>query len=124
MMTKKFQRTKEDFTCEKCGLVVKGSGYTNHCSRCLWSKHVDVNPGDRQTTCQGFMEPVGVELKGENTPFSTGVSHAALKSGTRRRKTTVSTPFSNSQAVQPNGSNTKKEQVQWKRSPVPVHRCR
>lgn len=63
MMTKKFQRTKEDFTCEKCSLVVKGSGYTNHCTRCLWSKHVDVNPGDRQATCQGLMEPVGVELK-------------------------------------------------------------
>ena len=58
MMTKKFQRTKEDFTCEKCNLVVNGSGYTNHCPRCLWSKHVDVNPGDRQATCQGFMEPV------------------------------------------------------------------
>lgn len=64
MMTKKFQRTKEDFTCEKCGLIVKGSGYTNHCPRCLWSKHVDVNPGDRQAACQGLMEPVGVELKG------------------------------------------------------------
>ena len=64
MMTKKFQRTKEDFTCEKCNLVVNGSGYTNHCPRCLWSKHVDVNPGDRQATCQGFMEPMGVELKG------------------------------------------------------------
>jgi hypothetical protein len=23
-----------------------------------------VNPGDRQETCQGLMEPVGVELKG------------------------------------------------------------
>lgn len=65
MMTKKFQRTKEDFTCEKCGLVVEGNGYTNHCPRCLWSKHVDVNPGDRQAICQGLMEPVGVELTGE-----------------------------------------------------------
>ena len=64
MTTKKFQRTKEDFTCEKCGLVVKGNGYTNHCSHCLWSKHVDINPGDRQATCQGLMEPVSVEFKG------------------------------------------------------------
>ncbi|MDO8555438.1 MAG: RNHCP domain-containing protein [bacterium] len=62
-MTKKFQRTKEDFVCEKCGLVVEGSGYTNHCPCCLWSKHVDVNPGDRQAVCQGLMEPVGVEFK-------------------------------------------------------------
>ena len=64
MKTRKFQRTKEDFTCEQCGFFVHGSGYTNHCPQCLWSKHVDVNPGDRQETCQGLMEPVGVELKG------------------------------------------------------------
>ena len=68
-MTKKFQRTKEDFICEKCGFKVRGDGYTNHCPRCLWSKHVDVNPGDRQESCRGSMNPVGVELKndGEHT---------------------------------------------------------
>lgn len=64
MTTKKFQRTKEDFTCEKCGFLVHGSGYTNHCPKCLFSKHVDVNPGDRQAACQGLMEPIGVETKG------------------------------------------------------------
>ncbi len=61
--SKKFQRTKEDFTCEQCGFFVHGSGYTNHCPHCLWSKHVDVNPGDRQATCHGLMEPVGVDFK-------------------------------------------------------------
>ncbi len=61
--TATFQRTKEDFTCEKCGLFVRGNGYTNHCPRCLWSKHVDVKPGDRQATCQGLMEPVGMKVK-------------------------------------------------------------
>ena len=60
---KKFQRTREDFTCEKCGFFVEGSGYTNHCPKCLWSKHVDVNPGDRGAECQGLMEPVDVEPK-------------------------------------------------------------
>lgn len=64
MDTKKFQRTKEDFTCEKCGLSVVGSGYTNHCPKCLWSKHVDINPGDRLAQCQGLMEPIGIETKG------------------------------------------------------------
>lgn len=63
MATKKFQRKKEDFTCERCGFVVQGSGYTNHCPRCLRSKHVDVNPGDRQATCLGLMEPVGIEMR-------------------------------------------------------------
>ncbi len=64
MTTRRFQRTTEDFTCERCGFRVRGSGYTNHCPRCLWSKHVDVNPGDRRATCQGLMESVGVESKG------------------------------------------------------------
>ncbi len=64
MTSRKFQRTREDFVCERCGFFVRGSGYTNHCQQCLWSKHVDVNPGDRQEVCQGLMEPVGVELKG------------------------------------------------------------
>lgn len=64
MTSKKFQRTKEDFLCGKCGFFVRGSGYTNHCPQCLWSKHVDVNPGDRRATCLGLMEPVGVEVKG------------------------------------------------------------
>jgi hypothetical protein len=56
-----FQRRKEDFKCEKCGNKVIGSGYTNHCPKCLFSKHVDVNPGDRAANCGGLMEPVGIE---------------------------------------------------------------
>lgn len=59
----KFQRTIEDFSCEHCGRSVKGNGYTNHCPACLWSKHVDVQPGDRAADCQGLMEPVGLENK-------------------------------------------------------------
>ena len=58
--TKKFIRKIEDFICEVCGTKVRGSGYTDHCPSCLWSKHVDISPGDRQEICQGLMEPVGV----------------------------------------------------------------
>ena len=65
MATPKFQRTVEDFTCENCGHEVEGSGYTNHCPRCLWSKHVDVNPGDRAADCGGLMRPVAVEVRGD-----------------------------------------------------------
>lgn len=64
-MQRKFQRTIEDFVCENCGARVKGSGYTNHCPSCLWSKHVDVNPGDRENSCQGIMEPVDVYFKSQ-----------------------------------------------------------
>lgn len=38
-----------------------GDGYTNHCPKCLWSKHVDINPGDRLSDCGGLMKPIGVE---------------------------------------------------------------
>lgn len=60
---KTFQRTREDFVCEHCGAEVKGDGYTNHCPHCLYSKHVDINPGDRAEECGGLMEPVDLELK-------------------------------------------------------------
>ncbi len=49
--------------CEHCGEEVMGDGYTNHCTQCLWSKHVDVHPGDRAAGCGGLMEPVGLSLK-------------------------------------------------------------
>jgi len=62
-MTKKFQRTIENFICENCGAEVIGNGYTDHCPKCLWGKHVDVNPGDRAADCGGSMEPVGVSYK-------------------------------------------------------------
>ena len=60
---KKFQKNIEDFICENCGFSVEGDGYTNHCPKCLHSKHVDVNPGDRAESCGGTMIPVGIELK-------------------------------------------------------------
>ncbi len=60
---KQFTRTREDFICEHCGANVRGNGYTNHCPHCLYSKHVDINPGDRSADCGGLMEPVGLELK-------------------------------------------------------------
>lgn len=60
---KRFQRKKEDFICEKCGTFNKGTGYTDHCFNCLWSKHIDINPGDRKSKCNGLMEPIGVKIK-------------------------------------------------------------
>ena len=62
---KKFTKTVENFTCSHCGATVFGNGYTNHCPRCLWSKHVDNNPGDRAARCGGMMFPVSVERAGE-----------------------------------------------------------
>lgn len=64
LQEKKFQKRIEDFICDRCGKHVDGTGYTDHCPNCLWSKHVDINPGDRKAKCGGLMEPVGVEIKG------------------------------------------------------------
>src|SRR3954452_24116834 len=61
----RFTRTREDFTCGNCGAAVRGNGYTNHCPRCLWSRHVDVDPGDRAADCGALMRPVGVLFEGD-----------------------------------------------------------
>ena len=60
---KKFTRNKEDFTCANCSKEVVGDGYTNHCPYCLYSIHVDENPGDRQSRCGGLMKPIGLTKK-------------------------------------------------------------
>ena len=61
---KNFIRKKEDFVCGNCGQTVVGNGYTDHCPKCLWGKHVDEEiPGDRASDCGGLMEPIGVEYK-------------------------------------------------------------
>ena len=62
-MSKKFKKKVENFICENCGLEVIGQGYTNHCPKCLWSKHVDVFPGDRSENCRGFMRPIGLKIE-------------------------------------------------------------
>ena len=54
----KFRKLKEDFVCEFCNYEVKGNGYTDHCPNCLWSRHVDINPGDRACDCKGAMKPI------------------------------------------------------------------
>jgi len=79
---KRFQKKIEDFTCENCGFIMKGTGYTNHCSKCLWSKHVDINPGDRAEACGGMMKPIKVVFeKGEYM-----ITHKCIKCGFERRK--------------------------------------
>ncbi len=54
----------EEFICENCGYHVPKLGYScrNHCPKCLHSKHVDINPGDRGEDCHGDLEPIGLEI--------------------------------------------------------------
>ncbi len=59
----KFTMIDENFICDVCGKEVKKLGYTarDHCPYCLYSKHVDIDPGDRQENCHGLLEPIGIE---------------------------------------------------------------
>jgi hypothetical protein len=84
-MSLTFKKTAENFVCGHCGAEVKGNGYTNHCPRCLWSKHVDVNPGDRASECHGMMKPIGVEIeRGEHI-----LTHQCEKCGYKKRNKTA-----------------------------------
>lgn len=53
----------ESFICENCGKNVEKLNYTarDHCPYCLYSKHVDILPGDRENHCHGLLKPVGIE---------------------------------------------------------------
>ncbi|MDD3822075.1 MAG: RNHCP domain-containing protein [Bacilli bacterium] len=60
---KQFIMMDEGFSCVICGKYVNPLKYTarDHCPNCLFSKHVDDNPGDRGNNCHGILEPVAVE---------------------------------------------------------------
>ncbi len=63
METKRFTKNDNAFICMHCGLSVSALGYTsrNHCPRCLYSLHLDNQPGDRQNPCGALMRPISVE---------------------------------------------------------------
>lgn len=65
---KRFIMIDEEFICENCGNLVSKLGYTarDHCPICLYSKHVDINPGDRLNDCKGLLKPISIE-KYKNT---------------------------------------------------------
>ena len=60
---KLFSKNDNFFTCEHCGMNVNPLNYTSrdHCPYCLYSKHVDLNPGDRLNTCKGLLKPISIE---------------------------------------------------------------
>ena len=63
MEEKRFKKNDDSFICANCGYEVKPLGYSsrNHCPRCLWSLHVDENPGDRANECGGLLRPIRTE---------------------------------------------------------------
>ena len=65
----RFTPCLESFRCAHCGKEIHpegaGSQHRNHCPHCLYSLHVDEEPGDRKAGCRGQMEPIGVISKGD-----------------------------------------------------------
>lgn len=60
--TKRFRVVNEGFVCENCQALVSPTTCgtpRNHCPFCLYSKHVDINVGDRANPCKGKMKPIG-----------------------------------------------------------------
>lgn len=60
---KRFLENDEEFICENCGKKVDKLVYSSrdHCPHCLYSKHVDILPGDRMNSCKGLLEPISIE---------------------------------------------------------------
>ncbi|MGI6742070.1 MAG: RNHCP domain-containing protein [Eubacteriales bacterium] len=60
MEIKRFQKNDGGFVCAHCGREVPPLKTTSrdHCPYCLWSLHIDINPGDRANSCLGQLEPM------------------------------------------------------------------
>lgn len=57
----------DSFTCKQCGRTVlsagAGTNHRNHCPNCLYSLHLDNEPGDREADCGGIMEPIATWIR-------------------------------------------------------------
>ena len=83
METKLFQKNDSGFICAHCGKAVEPLSVTsrNHCPFCLWSLHVDINPGDRACACGGGMEPISAR---PNPKSGFVILHRCTKCGALR----------------------------------------
>ena len=60
-------RRSDGFSCIRCRQFIPyqscGTKHRNHCPLCLWSRHVDDEPGDRGCPCAQLMEPIAIEVR-------------------------------------------------------------
>jgi hypothetical protein len=60
---------RSSFRCGHCRLDVPtdalGTAHRNHCPNCLWSRHLDDSPGDRDADCGSLMEPIAITVRGD-----------------------------------------------------------
>ncbi len=81
-MSRKNENT--GFVCANCGrevLPATDGSYRNHCPFCLYSRHVDILPGDRKDECGGLMKPVGIKYKAGK---GYQIVHRCLKCGVEK----------------------------------------
>ena len=82
-MKQKFKKNDSGFICANCGYSVVSLEYTsrNHCTKCLHSLHVDINPGDRECKCKGVMRPVAAVYTAKKGVV---ITHECTKCGERK----------------------------------------
>ena len=72
------------FKCSNCGNIVPpvtNGSYRNHCPFCLYSLHLDINPGDRLSNCHGLMKPIGLTYSGNK---GWQIQHLCLSCGVKK----------------------------------------
>ncbi len=84
MEQKRFTKNDGSFVCAHCVKEVLPLGYSsrNHCPFCLWSVHVDINPGDRACGCGGLLKPIFAEPDAKKGYI---ITHECQKCGEKRR---------------------------------------
>ncbi|GIO27352.1 RNHCP domain-containing protein [Ornithinibacillus bavariensis] len=73
------------FQCGNCGanvMPLTNGSYRNHCPFCLFSKHLDNQPGDRLSNCQGLMRPISLDYSGKK---GYQIIHECIKCGKLQR---------------------------------------
>jgi len=76
-------KRNEAFICQHCSKKVKPAkrgACRNHCNYCLYSHHVDIEPGDRSHHCNGLMKPVKFEKRKKGLY----IQHECLSCGTKK----------------------------------------
>jgi hypothetical protein len=59
--------------------LLSGVQNRNHCPYCLWSRHLDLEQaGDRLSTCQSRMEPIGLTAKATRKKYGPGLGELML----------------------------------------------
>lgn len=84
LQNKRFSKNDGGFICVHCGKEVLPLKYTsrNHCPFCLWSRHLDINPGDRASDCGGELEPISASPDAKKGYI---ITHKCVKCGAIRR---------------------------------------